>query len=108
MINKKLVNQYNNHGVTVVRKCICKKWLTVLRESVEQDIENPGPYVHSYGSDDGQGRFHSNLRLWETSSGFRNFCLHSPLPKLAAELLGSVISQPALRSVVCQGARNFE
>ena len=89
MINGKVVEQYNKHGVSVVRDCISKVWLTVLRDAVEQDIQDPGPYVHRYESDDGRGRFHGNLRLWETNSGFRDFCRDSPLPEMAAQLLGS-------------------
>ena len=89
MINRQVVKQYTKDGVAIVRDCISKDWLTVLRKAVEKDIQDPGPYIHSYESDDGQGRFHGNLRLWETHSGFRNFCLNSPLPELAAELLGS-------------------
>ena len=89
MINGKVVEQYNKHGVSVVRDCVSKDWLTVLRDAVEQDIRDPGPYVHRYESDDGQGRFHGNLRLWETNSKFRDFCLDSPLPEMAAQLLGS-------------------
>ena len=89
MINGKVVEQYNKHGVSVVRDCISEDWLTVLRDAVEQDIQDPGPYVHRYESDDGQGRFHGNLRLWETNSRFRDFCLNSRLPEIAAQLLGS-------------------
>ena len=46
MINKKVVGQYNKYGVSVVRDCISKDWLTVLRNAVELDIQDPGPHVY--------------------------------------------------------------
>ena len=37
----------------------------------------------------GVGRFHGNVRLWETDGELRRFCLDGPLPALAASLLGA-------------------
>ena len=42
---------------------------------------SPAPFYHGYESD--EGRFHGNLRLWETHPTFRKICLESNLPALA-------------------------
>ena len=89
MIIENVIDQYNQDGVTVLRGCINQEWVALLREAVEQDIENPGPFVHRYEAENGEGRFHGNLRVWESNSGFRDFCKNSPLPEMAAQLLGS-------------------
>lgn len=89
MVNSEIVQQYVDDGATVVRGCLSEEWLDLLRRAVERDIENPGPLVHAYPSEDGGGRFHGNLRIWETDDTFRDFCLNSPLPELAAEFLSS-------------------
>ena len=61
---------------------------TILIE-VEKDITNPGPFVHSYESENGAGAFHGNLRTWENDLTFKSFCFESALPELASKLMES-------------------
>jgi ectoine hydroxylase-related dioxygenase (phytanoyl-CoA dioxygenase family) len=92
MINSEILQQYENDGATVVRDCLSDEWLDLLRKAVEHDIENPGPMVLNYiegNQSTPGGRFHGNVRIWETDNIFRDFCLNSPLPKLAAKFLSS-------------------
>lgn len=76
-------------GVVPLRAVIDEVWLDELRAAVERDIEHPGPWYHGYVPDNGVGRFHGNVRLWETDDAMRRFCLDGPLPELAADLLAS-------------------
>ena len=89
LINDEVIQRYNDDGVAVIRGCISDHWLGVLHEAIEHDIRDPGPFVHAYQSESGRGRFHGNLRLWETEMRFQDFCFNSPLPELAAEILAS-------------------
>ena len=84
-----LFSQFHGDGVAVIRQCLSQKWLKTLAEAIETDISSPGPFFHGYQSDNSQGRFHGNLRLWEQDERFRAFCFQSPLPGLAAQLLDS-------------------
>ena len=81
--------RYESDGVVVLPKCIGLNWVEALREAIDRDIHNPGPYVHSYDSEDSAGYFHGNLRTWENDPTFRSFCMDSSLPGVAAALFGS-------------------
>lgn len=76
-------------GAVPLRGVIDDDWLQVLRDAVESDITNPGPWSHGYVPDNGVGQFHGNVRLWETNDGMGRFCLDGPLPQLAAQCFGS-------------------
>ena len=81
--------RYESDGVVVLPQCVGLTWIEALREAVDRDIQNPGPYVHSYDSEDNAGYFHGNLRTWENDPTFCSFCTDSPLPAVAAALFGS-------------------
>lgn len=75
------IDAYNNDGVVALRGLINSADLKKLRDAVEDDIREPGPFFHGYESD--EGKFHGNLRLWEAHEAFRNMCLNSELPEIA-------------------------
>ncbi len=89
LIDDDIRRAYAEDGAAVVRGVVDPAWLERLRDAVDRDIAEPGPYVHGYTPADGNGRFHGNLRIWETDRDFREYCLHSPLPAMAADLLGA-------------------
>ena len=86
---EKQISEYQDLGATVIRQCVDADGLARLSYAIEEDIRSPGPFYHGYQSEGGRGRFHGNLRLWEHDSTFREFCLASALPELAAQFLGS-------------------
>ena len=67
------IAQYWADGATVVRDVINEEWRQRLANAIERDIENPGPWDHSY--DVAGGRFHGNLRIWQNDPDFAAFCL---------------------------------
>jgi ectoine hydroxylase-related dioxygenase (phytanoyl-CoA dioxygenase family) len=81
--------RYESDGVVVLPQCVELNWVEALREAVDRDINNPGPYVHSYDPEDSAGHFHGNLRTWENDATFCSFCTDSPLPAVAATLFDS-------------------
>ena len=89
MLNEAAIQQYEEDGVAVLRNVISSDWREKLAEAIECDIEYPGPYVHAYQAEDGAGRFHGNLRIWENDPDFRAYCFESPLPEMAATIFGS-------------------
>ena len=42
-----------------------------------------------YKTEEGKGKFHGNMRLWEHYQGRKDYCKNSPLPCFAAQLLNS-------------------
>ncbi|MFT5705924.1 MAG: ectoine hydroxylase-related dioxygenase (phytanoyl-CoA dioxygenase family) [Oceanospirillaceae bacterium] len=81
--------EYNDQGVIVLRDVISAPWLALLAQAVERDITEPGPFYHGYEPKDGKGKFHGNLRIWENDPVFKDYCLHSVLPSIAAQLMKS-------------------
>jgi hypothetical protein len=82
------IEAYNRDGVTVLRQIVNADWRAQLAAAIERDMAQSGPFYHGYESEDG-GRFHGNLRLWESDATMREFCLHSPLPALAQQFFHS-------------------
>ena len=59
-----IYNKYATDGAVVVRRCIDACWIDKLQGAVDRDIESPGPFMHSYTSEDSSAQFHGNLRVW--------------------------------------------
>ena len=87
LISREQVEAFRNDGVIVVRQAVDRAGVIALRDAIERDIQQPGPFVHSYTPQDGQGRFYGNLRTWETDLALRRFCFDSSLPAMTASLL---------------------
>src|SRR5210317_253755 len=81
------IDAFHQDGVVPLRQLIGQTDLERLALAIEDDIREPGPFFHGYESD--EGRFHGNLRLWETHETFRDICLNSQLPGLAQSFFGS-------------------
>jgi ectoine hydroxylase-related dioxygenase (phytanoyl-CoA dioxygenase family) len=88
IITSEELKAYDHDGVTVLRQIVNADWRARLEAAIERDIEHPGPFYHGYDAEGG-GRFHGNLRLWESDETFADFCLHSPLPDLAKRFFKS-------------------
>jgi len=83
------IDAYDRDGVVLLRGVIDQEWLDTVAAAIERDIAEPGPFCHSYIPANGEGRFHGNLRIWQNDLAFRAYCFSSPLPALAAALLGA-------------------
>jgi ectoine hydroxylase-related dioxygenase (phytanoyl-CoA dioxygenase family) len=80
---------FDRDGVVPLRGVISEAWRAELAEAIERDIAEPGPWFHGYVPDNGIGRFHGNVRLWETDEALRRFCVEGPLPQLAQQFFSS-------------------
>lgn len=85
-ISQQDIERFKDDGAILIRGLIDNDWIERIRIAIERDIENPGPCYHGYEMDGG-GRFHGNMRLWETDADFSDYCQNSPLPGAAAALL---------------------
>ncbi len=74
-------------GVTVVRQAIDSDWIERLRTAIDRDMSKQRPYACNYASEG--GRFYGNVRMWEYDPDFKEFCLTSPLARLASECFNS-------------------
>ena len=83
------IDAFRADGVIALRQVVSAQWRGVLAAAIEDDIAHPGPFYHGYAAENGQGRFHGNLRTWESHAGFRQFCLESPMPAIAGQIMDS-------------------
>ncbi len=86
-ISESDIERYNNDGAVALRGVFDEAWLERIALAIQDDIRDPGPFYHGYESD--EGRFHGNMRLWESHATFRDVCLHSHLPSIARQFFGS-------------------
>ncbi len=83
------VDAFEQDGVMKLSGVLDDDWVDVLRDAIERDIASPGPGFHGYETEDGKGRFHGNFDVRLSDEGFRKYCEESPLPALAARLMGA-------------------
>jgi Protein involved in biosynthesis of mitomycin antibiotics/polyketide fumonisin len=77
------------NGVVLLKNMIENKWQRIILDAIEEDIKKPSPFFHAYKTEEGKGNFHGNLRIWQHYQGLKDYCLNSPLPYFAAQLLNS-------------------
>ena len=87
-IEQSQVDAYNKDGVVVLRNVLTGQQLTELRTAIATDILHPGPFYHGYATK-GSGKFHGNLRLWESHQSFLKLCQNSHLPDIAQQFFDS-------------------
>ena len=86
-IRQQDIEAFNRDGAVPLRGVVSDTDLRRLGQAIEDDIKSPGPFFHGYESD--EGKFHGNLRLWETSDICRDICLNSDLPGIAQKLFSA-------------------
>jgi ectoine hydroxylase-related dioxygenase (phytanoyl-CoA dioxygenase family) len=74
-------------GAAVLRQVLPADWIERMRAAIERQLAEASPTAAEYGH--GAGRFHGDFFLWLRSDDFRAIALDSPLPRLAAALMGS-------------------
>ena len=83
------INAYVVDGAVAMRGVVDDEWLAVVADAIERDIAQPGPWYHGYIPDNGVGRFHGNVRIWETDDELGRFVREGPLPNLARRFFSS-------------------
>lgn len=82
------IHTFETDGVILLRGLLDDEWLDLLAQAIERDIADPAPGYHGYASPEGGG-FHGNFDNWRSDEQFARYCLHSPLPSIAAGFLRS-------------------
>ncbi|WP_434417487.1 phytanoyl-CoA dioxygenase family protein [Nannocystis pusilla] len=83
------LTEFRDHGATVLRGVIPAGWLARLEAAVDRVLAAPGSIAVDYTPPDRPGRFYNDFFLWLREPEFAAFIRESPLPALAAELLGA-------------------
>ncbi|MCY0992552.1 phytanoyl-CoA dioxygenase family protein [Nannocystis sp. ILAH1] len=83
------LTEFRDHGATVLRGVIPAGWLARLEAAVDRVLAAPGSIAVDYTPPDRPGRFYNDFFLWLREPEFAAFIRESPLPALAAALLGA-------------------
>ncbi len=74
-------------GAAVARGVMPPDWIERMRGAIDAELAAGSPTAAEYGRV--AGRFYGDFFLWRRSEAFRAFAFDSPLPAIAARLMGS-------------------
>jgi ectoine hydroxylase-related dioxygenase (phytanoyl-CoA dioxygenase family) len=76
-------------GAAVARGVVSSDWIELMRAAIDAEMAGASPTAAEYGRE--AGRFYGDFFLWLRNPDFRAFAFDSPLPELAARVMGSRI-----------------
>jgi ectoine hydroxylase-related dioxygenase (phytanoyl-CoA dioxygenase family) len=79
---------FRQQGVAVIRG-VFGDWVESLREGIEKNIAEPGPWAKQYTPPGQPGRFFGDYCNWQRIPEYQAFVHESPLGALGAQLMGS-------------------
>ena len=88
-INSDTVEAFGRDGVTVLRQVFSAAWIERLREGLEENIREPGPYRRNYGKRGSKNTFFGDYCNWQRIDGYRDFVQGSPAAGIAKILMDS-------------------
>lgn len=90
MVNITAEHIYNfeTHGVELI-KGLFKDYIDLIREGIEFNMENPGPYAAENLKTGEHGRFFDDYCNWNRISQFEKVIRESKVAEVAAKLMGS-------------------
>ncbi len=83
------VAAYRADGAAVLRGVVSADWIALMQSAVDRILNAPGDASVEYTPAGNPGRYYGDFFVWMRDADFRAFAFDSPLPSLAAQLLGS-------------------
>ena len=83
------VQRYQRDGAVVLREVLNADELTVLREAIDWNLANPGPFAGVASRTSDPGRFFEDFCNWQRIAGYQRLAFSSALPGVAARLMQS-------------------
>ena len=88
VLNQTQVQQFQQDGVMLLQG-VFSDWIESLRQGVEINMSDPGPFGREYVDDNQSGRFFGDYCNWNRIDEYRNFMFDSPAAEIAADLMQS-------------------
>ena len=88
-VSPETVAAFQRDGVVFLPGLFDAAWVEFMREALEAAMAAPGPLADNFVKDPAKGKFYGEHFLWPRLAAFRRIALDSPLPALAAQLMGS-------------------
>ena len=79
---------YARDGAVILHGVLQVEWIERMREAVDRAVETPSPAASEYTEKGKGGRYLGDFFVWMRDPVFRDFELASPLPRIAAQMMG--------------------
>ena len=86
MISEKIIKDYKNNGVVVLRNVVPKKWITILKRGLKKNFENPSKYKCVYETNNNKELFYDDYCNWDKIIEYKSFIFQSNIGKIAQEV----------------------
>jgi ectoine hydroxylase-related dioxygenase (phytanoyl-CoA dioxygenase family) len=88
-INAREITQYQEGGAAVIRGVLSLAWVERMGHAVDRILANPGSASIEYTPKENKGRYYGDFFVWMRDPDFKALMMDSPLPELAAQLMGA-------------------
>ena len=89
LLNKSVIDDYQNYGVTVLRNIISIKWIKKLQIGVIKNFKNPSKYKCVYEKNIEKELFYDDYCNWQRIDEYKQFFFNSGIAKIASRLMKS-------------------
>ena len=83
------IDNYREGGAAVLRGVLSLSWIERMGRAVDCILANPGSASIEYTPKRHKGRYYGDFFVWLRDPDFKALMMDSPLPELAAQLMGS-------------------
>jgi len=83
------IAEYCEGGAAVIRGVLSAAWVERMGRAVDRILANPGSAAIEYTPKENSGRYYGDFFVWLRDPDFKALMMDSPLPELAAQLMGS-------------------
>lgn len=80
---------YRDGGAAVIRGVLPLAWVECMGKAVDRILANPGRASVEYTPQGKTGRYYGDFFVWLRDPDFKALMMDSPLPQLAAQLMGT-------------------
>jgi ectoine hydroxylase-related dioxygenase (phytanoyl-CoA dioxygenase family) len=88
-LDPETVEAFRRDGAVALRGVFAPEWIAALRDGVDRNMAEPGPYARGYTAEGRPGHFFGDYCNWRRIPEYEDFLKNSPAPDLAAELMAS-------------------
>jgi ectoine hydroxylase-related dioxygenase (phytanoyl-CoA dioxygenase family) len=88
LITQDHIDQFQRDGVVLIKGLFADQ-VELLRQGVEENMENPGPFASENKKEGQTGRFFDDYCNWDRIPAFKQAIQESPVAEVAADLMQS-------------------
>jgi len=83
------ISDYREGGAAAIRGILAQDWIDRMGHAVDRILANPGSAGIEYTPKEKSGRYYGDFFVWLRDPDFKDLMMASPLPELAAQLMGA-------------------